>query len=312
MFCTQCGNKLETEGGQPLVRYCPVCKAAVKEPGTADRQFLKKVGNLAMKSAFKLDGFIDKALENNIRQRRHREKCEIHATIRLIIKFGAKQIGVEEIVDFRQRTDGKVYFGYNDKVLYRLISYEWQGSDFATVSNTNTSGKTKYRERGRTGGRTLAMGAGAIAGSMIAPGVGTIVGTAIGAGGSRKTKTKGKARETSNETSRVEEVEKDTLAQLIIQNIATKEMHRLMIVCNREIDGMIQCLKWQEDEEHYISTDQPEVVCEALEALEEAAVEEEAANTNYTQQLYQLKSLLDAGIITTDEFERKKQQILGL
>lgn len=308
MFCPQCGNKLETDGDQSLVCYCPVCKAAVNDLGASDRHFLKKVGNFAMRGAFKLDGFIDKALENNIRQRRHREKCRIHATIRLTIKFGAKQLGVEEIVSFRQRTDGKVYFGYNDKVLYRLISYEWQGSDFATISNTNTSGETQYRERGRTGGRTLAMGAGAIAGSMIAPGVGTIVGTAIGAGGSRKTKTRGRAIETTNETSRVEEVEKDTLAQLIIQNIATEEIHRLMIVCNREIDGMIQCLKWQEDEERNVSMNQQDIVCETIEEAEEA----ESVNTNYAQQLYQLKSLLDAGIITADEFERKKQQVLGL
>lgn len=312
MFCGQCGNKLETEDGKITMRYCPMCRAEIIIPEAPQKQLIRKMGNLAVKGANKLDGFIDRRLDNSIRQRMHREKCEIHATIRLTIKFGAKQIGVPAIVYFRQRTDGKVYFEYDDQVLYRLVSYEWQGSEFATVSNSNTSGQTKYKERGRTGGHRLAMGAGAAIGSVIAPGVGTVVGAAIGAGGPRRTKTRGRAVENVNETSRVEEIEKDTLAQLVIQNITTKEIYRLMIVCNREIDGMFRCLKWPEEEEFMDQMEQADIEAEYEEDSEMFSAQEELAEADYTQQLFQLKSLYDSGILTQEEFEGKKRQILGI
>lgn len=32
MFCGQCGNKLETEGGKITMRYCPMCRAEIIVP----------------------------------------------------------------------------------------------------------------------------------------------------------------------------------------------------------------------------------------------------------------------------------------
>ena len=42
------------------------------------------------------------------------------------------------------------------------------------------------------------------------------------------------------------------------------------------------------------------------------SAQEELAEADYTQQLFQLKSLYDSGILTQEEFEGKKRQILGI
>ncbi len=234
--------------------YCPGCRSRVKqaESNMTDNNVSgrvgektnpwKKISDYAVTGASRLDRFLDQRIEGSIRERKHREMCETHTAVPLQLLFGYKQLGVNSVTKLRQRKDGYVYFDYLDNVLYRLVSYEWEGSEFATISNSTSQGNTRYKERSRTGGHRMGMLAGAAIGTALAPGLGTIVGTAVGAGGAKKTKTRGRSIDKSSENSRIEEVEKDTQAQLTLQNIDTGEMHGLLFVCNRQIDGMIRCL----------------------------------------------------------------------
>lgn len=322
MFCTQCGRRLEESE-----RYCPNCHSEVKRanrnmpnnkmPETSKEKtnpWMKKISNFAVSGVSRLDHFVDQKIEGSIRERKHREKCETHATVPLQLLFGYKQLGVNPVTVLRQRKDGYVYFDYLDHVLYQLVSYEWEGSEFATVSNSSSKGNTQYKERSRTGGHRMGMMAGAAIGTAIAPGLGTAVGTAVGAGGARRTKTRGTAIEETNEVSRIEEVEKDTQAQLILQNIDTGETHRLLFICNRQIDGMIRCLTWpqpEKDDVTHLEEGENEPAPAALEKQELPSPSGQGM-LDYTQQLFQLKSLLDAGILTQEEFEEKKKQILSL
>lgn len=323
MFCTQCGRRLEESE-----RYCPSCHSEVKRPDhnmpddkmpetskENTNPWMKKISNFAVAGVSRLDRFVDQKIEGSIRERKRREKCETHATVPLQLLFGYKQLGVNPDTVLRQRKDGYVYFDYLDYVLYRLVSYEWEGSEFATVSNSSSEGNTRYKERSKTGGHRMGMMAGAAIGTVIAPGLGTAVGTAIGAGGARRTKTKGTAIEKANETSRIEEVEKDTQAQIILQNVATSETHRLLFICNRQIDGMIRCLTWprqEKDDMTHFAEGESEAAPVTLEEQQELPPPSGQGMPDYTQQLFQLKSLLDAGILTQEEFEEKKKQILGL
>lgn len=300
MFCTRCGRELKViNENRRKVGYCSECNIKVILPMETKETFARKGFNI-------LDGIIDKTVENGIKQRKkaeeerkHREVCEKDIAVYLIITFGYQQLGINQQVLLRQKNTGVVYFDYNDKDLFRLVSYQWEGAEYATVSNNQQSGTTKYRERSKQRGRGLAVGLGATVGTIVAPGAGTIVGAAIGASGPRRTKTKGKSFDNTTSTTRTEDIEKDTQAQLVIQNIETGVVSRLRIVCNRTVDGRIQCLDWG---------------CENANFIEKMGEMEEATPVinDYSAQLFQLKDLLVSGIITEEEFNLKKKQLLGL
>lgn len=250
MYCTKCGNKLQIIKEQNMkktVGFCECCNIKVELPEVQQPE------NVMVRGFDKVDWVVDKMMEKLIKwiremkeERKHRQACEQDASIKLTILFGAKQVGTEENTYLRQKRDGSVYFMYDDKNVFQLMAYQWNGSEFVTVATDSTTGTSKYKERSRRSGRGLAIGAGAVIGTLIAPGVGTLVGAAAGGSGPRRTKTKGRSVDETNTTSKVEDVEKDTQAQLVIQNMRTKEVHRLLIVCNQTIDWKIRCLEWPE------------------------------------------------------------------
>lgn len=264
MFCTKCGNELKTlrEQGQ-LLGYCPNCNIKIKMPAEVQENtqakdktpLIEKTSKIAKKGFTILDEVLDKTLENRILQRKrqeqerlHQERCDKDVSIELTIIFGHQQMEINQHTYLRQKRNGVIYFDYNDTTLFRLISYQWEGAEYATVSNDQNSGSTTYKERSRRSGRGLAVGLGAAAGTILAPGIGTVIGAAAGASGPRRTKTKGKSSENTTTTARTEDIEKDTHAQLTLQNITTNEVHRLIIICNRFVDGMIRCLDWSLDD----------------------------------------------------------------
>lgn len=328
MFCTNCGGQLKILPEQvyneitgledKYYGYCENCKIKIEVPETEipvelTNSSLQKMEDVVLRGANKLDSLIEKAKEAGVQQKKeagqwlekqrelvgNRPLSKKDLTIPLQIQFGHKQLGIKANANMRQLEDGSVYFGYDRNRRYRLISYSWEGSEFQTVSNSSQSGQTKYREKNRQKGRGLATGMGALVGTAIMPGVGTLVGAAVGSSGPRKGKTRGKSVETISSSQTVEQIEKNTLAQLTIQDIETEVVYKLMFICNREVDGMLNCLNWDTS----LNAENQKLNMESETTIQE---------DDYVEELVKLKKLLDSGIITQEEFEEKKKQLLGL
>ena len=126
------------------------------------------------------------------RGERKKEKLSIvknvqkDVSIQLTFIFGHQLLGIKDQAYIRQKKGGDLYFDYNENVLFRLISYEWDGAEYVTVSNSEEIIGTERKGYSRQKGKAMAVGAGAIAGGMIASGLGAAVGAAIGASGTIK------------------------------------------------------------------------------------------------------------------------------
>ncbi|MFR0666618.1 MAG: hypothetical protein ACLSIF_07880 [Faecalimonas umbilicata] len=260
MFCTECGRKLKKiySSGE-LVGYCSKCGFEVEICSTEldnkmNNNFLQDtIGKIIKNGCIYFDFLLDQMVETQVKERieeerkvKHRQECEKDASIQLTFIFGHQLLGIKNQVYLRQKKGGDLYFDYNENVLFRLVSYEWEGAEYVTVSNSEEIIGTERNGYSRQKGKAMAVGAGAIAGGMIASGLGAAVGAAIGASGPKKVKTKEFISEKANTSYTVEDQEKDTHAQLVIKSKETDENYRLMIVCNRTIDGMIRCLDWSE------------------------------------------------------------------
>lgn len=197
-----------------------------------------------------------------------------HATISGTLKTLTNNLYIH------QMKDGLIYLNSNKDVPLRLINYEWSGPLYNTISTSNTTenneGKTKRK------GRVI----GAVVGTALLPGVGTVIGAAHGTG-NKKHKGKTQAKTTTSQT----QVEIPAAAILQLENINTKEI--AVISCNIKSELNAQLLSLKCIEEKYV----PE--------------NDDTINDPY-ENLKKLKELLDMDIITQEEFDKKKKELLGL
>ena len=190
-----------------------------------------------------------------------------------------------------QKPDGTVLFGYNTINTYRLVSYEWSGPQYNTITRSNTAG-TEIKK-----GKAGKIGAGAVVGSIIAPGLGTAVGAAMGAG------SKGKKNIQSSTTSISQQTEIPTPATLKLKNISTGEIFGLTFNCTSQLDAKIKAFNF--DGEEFAPAP-------AQETLPEWSIDPPQTASDPYEELKKLKELLDMNIISQEEFDEKKQQLLNL
>ncbi|WP_416353895.1 SHOCT domain-containing protein [Agrilactobacillus fermenti] len=193
-----------------------------------------------------------------------------------------------------QLDDDTISFNLKDSTLYHLISIKFDGPVFhEEVVETNTPGKQtiKKKRHGLSGaiiGGALTGGIGAVAGGLVGHGMG-------------KDKITGEAGTNSTTTQRVED---QAHTVLTLENINTKETINLqLLLFNSEyIDLTSFKLYARQPEEIDVSTNK--------------IVEEKNIITKDTQrerfdEIREYKSLLDEGIITQEEFNAKKKDLLG-
>lgn len=125
---------------------------------------------------------------------------------------GTQQIKCAPNCAMHQRPDGTIHFGFNTVKSYVLVSYEWNGPQYNTITNSNTQG-TEIKK-----GKAGKIGVGAVAGSLVSFGVGTAVGAAMGAA------SKGQKNIQSNTTSISQQVEIPTPATIKLKDIETGEI----------------------------------------------------------------------------------------
>lgn len=229
---------------------------------------------------------VKKEMEKRELDKQQQLRMASHTTASIIIKNG--NIGVNGECIMRQRPeDNLIYFNGDENALFEFIGYEWNGPTYATATKSQSTGKSSSEtvKKGKSG----KMAAGALIGSLLMPGVGTVVGAAIGAG------SKGKSSTNSNSTSSTEQftqqMELPGTAILRFRKITDNAICSVIIECNTAIDSQIRCFQINETPS---SADVSADIMESLKGIKA------------------LKELLDMGVITNEEFELKKKQMLNL
>lgn len=168
---------------------------------------------------------------------------------------------------------------------YELLDYEWNGAEYRTVSKTTNVSKTK----GKTKEKTKRKGrlTGAVVGTVIAPGVGTAIGAAVGTG--KKTKGKNNSVTTGTSTTTNDNIEVDSLASMKLRNIETNQINTIGFYCSSNIDMQLKSFN----------------IRQSSDAIENAKNQKTSVEL-----LKDYKELLDSGIITQEEFDQKKTELL--
>jgi hypothetical protein len=195
-------------------------------------------------------------------------------------KFGS-------VTMYQQVDDNLVYFDKNDSILFEFIDYTWSGPQYKTVLKTDT--KEEHKGKTKRKGRLL----GAAVGSVIAPGVGTVIGAMAGTGNKKHQGTTD-----SHSVTYEEHIELDTPASMRIKKINDNEIINIDFSCNTSINNELkQFVKTKSIETNITST-----------PIDVEVIEKE----NPYEEIKKLKELLDMGILTQDEFDTKKKQILNI
>ena len=168
---------------------------------------------------------------------------------------------------------------------YTLMDYEWNGPEYRTVEKTTTTSHTKGKNKEKTKRRGHLTGA--VIGTAIAPGVGTIVGAAVGTG--KKTKGKNNSTTTGTATTTSDNIEVDSYASMKMRNIETNQVNTIGFYCSSNIDMQLKSFNISK------SSDASENVRNQKTSVE---------------LLKDYKELLDSGIITQEEFNQKKTELL--
>lgn len=186
--------------------------------------------------------------------------------------------------DLKQWKDGSVTVS-DAPTKYELFDYEWNGSEYRTVEKTTTTSHTKGKSKEKTKRRGHL--AGAVVGTAIAPGVGTIVGAAVGTG--KKTKGKNNSTTTGTATTTSDNIEVDSYASMKMRNIETNQINIIGFRCSSNIDMQLKSFNISKSSD---------------------AVENVRNQKTSVELLKDYKELLDSGIITQEEFDQKKSELL--
>lgn len=168
---------------------------------------------------------------------------------------------------------------------YTLMDYKWNGPEYRTVEKTTTTSHTKGKNKEKTKRRGHLTGA--VIGTAIAPGVGTIVGAAVGTG--KKTKGKNNSTTTGTATTTSDNIEVDSYASMKMRNVETNQVNTIGFYCSSNIDMQLKSFNISKSSD---------------------AVENVRNQKTSVELLKDYKELLDSGIITQEEFNQKKTELL--
>lgn len=238
-----------------------------------------------------MDAYSEKKELAAQRQREYNEQTHIMMNL----TSGFQKIKCSPNCALHQKPDGTVFFGHNSINTYLLVSYEWNGPQYNTITNSNTRG-TQVKK-----GKAGKIGVGAVIGTAFGP-AGTLVGAAMGAG------SKGVKNTQSHTTSVSQQLEIPTPATLKLKNIQTDEVFGLTFNCTSQLDAKIKALRFESE---MPEAPMPENLLES-NSSETDLIQESATASDPYEELRKLKELLDMGIVTQDEFDAKKRQLLNL
>lgn len=209
---------------------------------------------------------------------------EVHTS--LTLTAGKKELGLgllSSSVVMRQNEDGYIYFDTLPGHQFEIVEFNWEGPKYDTVSENDSSSRAKGGVRKHTG-----IG-GALVGSVLLPGIGTAVGYKIG-----KNKVSGRGKKDTHSVSKNSEVEVATPAS--IRLIDVTDGNKKIVIgfqCDSKLNTELQNFNMRSQEEAPSASEQIQSESDAIELLKK------------------YKELLDAGVVSEEEFLAKKQQLLG-
>lgn len=186
------------------------------------------------------------------------------------------------IIKLSQNSEGAIFINNNNEIQFRLLDYSWSGPLYNTISNSSTVGKTKGKTKRK--GRLL----GAVVGTVLLPGVGTVIGAAHGTGNKKHAS-----------TSQTDTITKDTNVEMAapatiqLENLQTKEV--LVISCDLKSQENGDLLSLRKVSNFY-EQESPKIT----------------QSSDPYEEIKKAKELLDMGILTQEEFDLKKKELLGL
>lgn len=168
---------------------------------------------------------------------------------------------------------------------FHIISMKFDGPNYHEETKTQTKGETKKKRHGL---------AGAVIGGVLTGGVGAIAGGVAGHG-------MGKDKISSNTNSRTLNVEDPSRLTLELEELSTGNKFVIVLAAYQKDFDKMRNLQIFPKEGH--TKPKPQ---------RNAKNPEPSDSNNLEEQLAKYKSLLDKQLITQEDYEAKKKQLLGL
>lgn len=198
--------------------------------------------------------------------------------------------GKRSVFIVKQWQDGYVTIS-DDPARFEMFDYEWNGPEYKSVSKTTSTSTTKGKEKEKTGrkGRLTGavVGTAATVATLGNPVIGAAVGAAVGTG--KKTKGKNTSTTTGNSTTVNSDMEIDSFASVKFRNLETNQINVVGFYCNSRTDIELKSFN----------------ISQSSDSIENVKNQKTSVEL-----LKDYKELLDSGIITQEEFNQKKSELL--
>ena len=205
--------------------------------------------------------------------------------ISLTVTAGKKNLNMNALsssIVMRQNSNNQVYFDTMPGQFFILTDYTWEGPRYKTVSTSKEKGRSRSNEKEKRKGGL----GGAILGTVLMPGIGTAIGYAMT---SKKVK-KGRGRTRAKVVVDENQVEIMGNASIQLKNVVTQETFSFGFECNSKIDVELDNFDWSNAD---------------------ADIEDIQSQADKIRLLKEYKELYDQNIISEEEFEQKKQELLS-
>ncbi len=296
--CSICGKKLgvfdksfKYSNGDSSIFVCPDCNVEIAEQ--IDKiSSIRSVAEREEKAAkFENSNTYGELIDSCIANTALVNAMKAEPSINLIVTGGGDKIGLgffSNRVVMRQNTDGFVYFDSSLEKKYRLKGYHWDGPKYKNVIENHQVSKTKGKEKTKNKGGL----GGAIVGSMIMPGVGTAIGYMM----TKKQVTKDKSRTKTNGTTTEMQEEITGTATMSLLNPSNNSVFTIAFECDSTINATLEQFEWGNS---------------ANDQILESKQKQILAESDKIALLKQYKELLDSGVLSQEEFESKKKELIG-
>ena len=302
--CVMCGKqlgllekKLKLTDGQISLDLCTDCGLKVT-PSIDEIAHIRKVDERSQAANdFAASDAFDPQICSCIAYMALDQAKKEEPSMNLTVVSGQKALNLgmfSKTVTMKQDSEGRVYFNTMPGKLFYLNDYTWDGPLYKTVTTSIGTEKTKTKDKTKKKGGL----GGAVVGAMVGGPVGLVAGYGLRNG--KKTKGKGSAVTKSNVVTDESQEEIDSTATIQLRDPMTGTTFSFGITCNSKINVELDCFDWSD-----VTADDDEA---AELAKTSAAVTSESEKIAL---LKQYKELLDAGVITQEEFDEKKKSLIG-
>lgn len=215
-----------------------------------------------------------------IKQHESKPTIQDDAKVCKLYKGGPNKYGTYVLESFWLCKYDEYFQLDNEGMKFSIESVQWNGENIVsrTISTTETLSSGKNKKTGRLLGAAI--------GSVIAPGVGTIIGAMHGTGN--------------------EKVNQNSASSTITYEKEREEASDILIEAKDINSGSVTLLEYK------CYANDAKLILGIIGDDESHDIDKIDVHKNPYEELKKVKELLDMGIITQEEFELKKKQLLEI